>query len=194
MMSYIEKAYQEDVRIRRDFVAELSSQQTSIVARDFAEGVVYERGEVRVTAFKVKHANIEEAFGFRIDYRGRAVVISGDMAPNENFNKYAQGADVVLHEVGVARTELLEIDPEVRRMLAAHHSSPEDAGRDFARIKPRLAVYTHYTRPRRDNIPEVTIDEIVSRTRAFYNGRLEPGEDLMSIAIGDSVTVARPGK
>ncbi len=94
----------------------------------------------------------------------------------------------------MARPELLEKDPETRRMLAAHHSSPEDAGRDFARIKPKLAVYTHYTRPRRDDIPEVTIPEIISRTRAGYSGRLEAGEDLMSISIGNSVTVKRYGE
>ncbi len=52
---------------------------------------MYDEHAVRVTAFKVKHANVEDAFGFRIDYKGRAVVISGDMAPNENFIKYAQG-------------------------------------------------------------------------------------------------------
>jgi hypothetical protein len=64
---------------------------------------VYDQNAVRVTAFRVKHANLNDAFGFRVDYRGHAVVISGDMAPNENFIKYAQGADVVIHEVGVAR-------------------------------------------------------------------------------------------
>jgi ribonuclease Z len=76
-------------------------------------------------------------------------------------------------------------------MLATHRSSPEDAARDFARIKPKLAVDTHYTRPRGDDIPEVSIAEILSRTRAIYSGPLDAGEDLMSIPIGDSVTVER---
>ena len=191
MMSNLEKAYQADIRIRRDFSPTISAQQVAIAAHDFGEGVVYDPNGARVTAFKVKHANVEEAFGFRIDYKGRAVVISGDMAPNENFVKYARGADVVLHEVGVARPELLQKSPATARMIAAHHSSPEDAARDFARIKPKLAVYTHYTRPRLDNIPEVTIPEILSRTQAIYSGPLVAGEDLMSISIGDAVTVNR---
>jgi ribonuclease Z len=81
MMSYLEKAYQEDVRIRREFNPAITAQQTAITAKDFTEGVVYEENGVRVTAFKVKHADIE-AFGFRVDYKSRSVVISGDMAPN----------------------------------------------------------------------------------------------------------------
>jgi ribonuclease Z len=194
MMSYLEKAYAADIENRREFIPNFSPQQAAIVAKDIEEGVVYDQNTMRVTAFKVKHANLKDAFGFRVDYRGHAVVISGDMAPNENFIKYAQGADVVIHEVGVARPELLDKDAGVRHMLATHHSSPEDAARDFARIKPKLAVYTHYTRPRRDDIPEVSIEEIISRTRAIYSGPLEAGEDLMSISIGESVTVKRQGE
>jgi ribonuclease Z len=194
MMSYMEKAYQADIENRREFIVNFSQQQVAIAAKDIEEGVIYEQNGVRVTAFNVKHANLKDAFGFRVDYRGHAVAISGDMAPNENFIKYAQGADVVIHEVGVARPELLERDPGVRQMLATHHSSPEDAARDFARIKPKLAVYTHFTRPRRDDIPEVSIEEILSRTRAIYSGPLEAGEDLMSISIGDSVRVKRHGQ
>ena len=191
MMSYLEKAYQADIENRREFIPNFSSQQVAIAAKDIEEGVVFDQDGVRVTAFKVTHANLKDAFGFRVDYRGHAVVISGDMTPNDNFVKYAQGADVAIHEVGVARPELLERDPGVQHMLATHHSSPEDAARDFARIKPKLAVYTHYTRPRRDDIPEVSIAEILSRTRAIYSGPLEAGEDLMSISIGDSVKVQR---
>ena len=122
------------------------------------------------------------------------MVISGDMASNENFIKHARGADVVIHEVGVARPELLEKRPDLRHMLATHHSSPEDAGRDFAQIRPKLAVYTHYSRLRSDDVPPVEIQEIIARTRTIYSGPLEAGEDLMSISIGDSVTVTRPGK
>jgi ribonuclease Z len=194
MMSYLEKAYQGDISIRRESGTILSPQQVAIVAKDFTEGVVYDENGVRITAFKVKHAGIKEAFGFRVDYKGRSVVISGDMAPNENFIKHAQGADVVIHEVGVASPELLEKYPEARQLLATHHSSPEDAGRDFTRIRPKLAVYTHFTRLSREDIPAVTIPEIITRTRTTYSGPLEAGEDLMSISIGDSVTVKRYGQ
>jgi ribonuclease Z len=191
MMSYLEKAYQEDLRIRREFNPSYTSQRVGIAARDFTEGVVYEENGVRVTAFKVKHDGIREAFGFRVDYKRRSVVISGDMAPTDNFIKYARGADVVIHEVGAARPELLQKSARVRRILETHHSSPEDAGRDFAQIKPKLAVYTHYSLFSGEGVPEVTIPEIITRTRKTYSGPLEAGEDLTSISIADTVTVHR---
>jgi ribonuclease Z len=183
------------IRIRRaaaDSPAAFSEEEVAIVGEDFVEGTVYESNGVRVFAFKVKHANIEHAYGFRVDYKSRSVVISGDMASNENFIEHARGADVVIHEVAAARPELLEKRPDLRHMLATHHSSPEDAGRDFARIKPKLAVYTHYSRLRSDDVPPVEIQEIIARTRTTYSGPLEAGEDLTIISIGDSVTVTRP--
>jgi len=197
MIANLRKAYEADIRLRRaaaDPATPYTEDQVAIVGEDFVEGTVYESNGVRVSAFKVKHANIDHAYGFRVDYKGRSVVISGDMVSNENFIKHARGADVVIHEVGVARPELLEKRPEMRHMLETHHSSPEDAGRDFAQIKPRLAVYTHYARLRSDDVPPVEIPEIIARTRTTYSGPLEAGEDLMTISIGDSVTVTRPAK
>ena len=148
MMSYLEKAYQADIDSRREFISNFSQQQVAIAAKDIEEGVVYDQNQVRVTAFHVKHANLKDAFGFRVDYQGHAVVISGDMASNENFIKYAQGADVVIHEVGVARPELLEKDPGVRQMLATHHSSPEEAARFRADQAETGCLYAlHATAP-----------------------------------------------
>ncbi|MDG0992485.1 MAG: MBL fold metallo-hydrolase, partial [Luminiphilus sp.] len=41
---------------------------------------------------------IEPAVGYRFDYRGRSVVISGDSNVNENTLKIAEGADLLLHD------------------------------------------------------------------------------------------------
>ena len=109
---------------------------------------------------------------------------------NENFIKYAQGADVVIHEVAAARSELLEKSAVIRGIIA-NHCTPEEAGRNLAGIKPRLAVYTHFALFSGQGVPEVTIPEIVTRTRTTYAGPLEAGEDLMSISVGDRITVQR---
>lgn len=57
------------------------------------DGVVYEKDGVRVIAFEVDHgAAIKPAYGYRIEYKGRAAVISGDTRYNENVIKYGTGA------------------------------------------------------------------------------------------------------
>jgi ribonuclease Z len=193
MMSSLEKAYQADIRIRIED-EKLPPRGASILAEDISEGVVYQANGVKVTAFDVDHGvAIKPALGYRIDYAGRSVVISGDTRFSENLIRFSRGADVVIHEVAQASEELLR-KSEAARRIVGHHTSPEEAGIVFARLTPRLAVYSHIvlltTEP---GIAAPTISDLVARTRKTYAGRLEVGEDLMTIEIGDTVEVQRPG-
>jgi ribonuclease Z len=63
--------------------------------------------------------------------------------------------------------------------IVAHHTTPEQAGEIFRRVAPRLAVYSHA--PNTENV--------LARTRATYAGPLQMPEDLLTIVIGDQVTV-----
>jgi len=175
MMTHMREAYDADIRIRQP------QQGFEINAKDFVEGVVYEKNGVRVTAFKVSHDDID-AYGFRIDYQGHSVVLSGDTRPSNNLVAHARGIDVIVHEVAASSSEVGD------RIIATLHSTPEQAGEEFSKIGAKLAVYSHYSL---FGSPEPTVDEIAVRTRKTYRGRLEIGEDLMAISIGDSVTVQR---
>jgi len=63
---------------------------------------------IRVIAFEVDHGDvIKPAYGYRIEYGGRSAVISGDTRYNEDVVKYGAGADLLIHEVAIARPELM---------------------------------------------------------------------------------------
>jgi ribonuclease Z len=189
-MANFEKAFQVDIRSRLTDEG-LPARGISVVAQDIGEGVVYEQSGVKITAFQVDHGEaINPSLGYRIDYAGRSVVISGDTRPVESFVKAAQGADVVIHEVVAAKDELLRQD-EASRKIVANHTTPQQAGALFERVKPKLAVYTHiiFLGPA---ATAVTVPEIVAMTRQTYSGPLEVGYDLLSITIGERVTVDRP--
>ncbi len=67
-----------------------------------AAGVVYDQDGVKVTAFDVNHGDeIKPAVGYRIDYKGRSVLISGDTRKNDNVVKYGRGVDVLVPEAAV---------------------------------------------------------------------------------------------
>ena len=61
-------------------------------------GVIVEDGGLRITAFLVDHSPIEPAFGYRFDYGGRSVVVSGDTVVTESLRSAAQSADLLLHD------------------------------------------------------------------------------------------------
>jgi len=190
LMANLEKAYALDVKIRTED-EKLPPQGIAVVAEEFnADGVVYEKNGVKVTAFEVDHGDaIKPAFGYRIDYNGHSAVISGDTRYNRNVIKYGTGADLLIHEVAIARPDLMS--NRFAQIVIAHHTSPHDVGRVFAEAKPKLAAYTHLVFLSNETVPEATLDDVVAQTRETYGGPLEVGEDLTSFEIGDTVVVHR---
>ncbi len=192
MMTHLAEVYEADIRIRQAD-ENVPPAAAVIVARDIGQGVVFERNGVKVTAFDVDHGDlIKPALGYRIDYGGHSVVLSGDTRPTENLIRFAKGCDVLFHEVAAARPELLQRSVAAQRIIG-HHTTPEQAARVFTRLKPRLAVYTHIVLLTTD--PEIAapvIAEVVDATRAGYGGAFEVGEDLMTVEVGEKITVQRP--
>ena len=187
MMQHLQEAYVFDIHIRRDVDTKLPGAGAEVVAQDIEEGVVYNSAGVKVTAFLVDHGEIKPAFGYRVDYGGHSVTLSGDTRPSENLIKFAHGTDVLIHEVidPEAFGETVSTDTlEQRKKIIEHHTTPEQAGIVFTRVKPKLAVYSHIVPP---DVPGV-----IPHTRKTYAGPLEVGEDLMSIEIADKIEVHRP--
>jgi ribonuclease Z len=185
-MDHLEQAYQADitVRIANDGAA---PDGVKIVAHDIAEGVVYDHGGVRVTAFEVDHAAVKPAFGYRIEYAGRSVVLSGDTRLSENLIRNAQGVDLLVHEVFAPSTlERAGVPPDRAKKIIASHLTPEEAGQVFTRTRPRLAVYSHVC------LPTAAAQDVLAPTRTTYSGPLELGEDLMVIDVGEKLAVRRP--
>jgi len=166
-----------------------------LIAHEFDEdGVVYEKDGVKVTAFAVDHgALIKPAYGYRVDYDGRSVVISGDTKFDRNLIKAAKGADLIVHEVALASEELLASSEQFQRIVA-HHTTPEEAGIVFAEVQPKLAVYTHFVILSSPTIPEAPMSTLIPRTRTNYDGPLVVGEDLMSFDIGDTISISQAGR
>ena len=186
MMSHMEQAFAFDIHIRRDVDEKLSGQGVRLEARDIAGGVVvYEKDGVKVTAFFVDHAPIKPAPGYRIDFAGHSVVLSGDTRYSENLIRFAQRADVLIHEVIDPETFRGPADftPEQVRNVIAHYTTPEQAGTVFSRVNPKLAVYSHI-------VPAVA-PNLAAQMRKTYSGPLEVGEDLMRIEISEQIQVHR---
>lgn len=188
LMAGLRQAFGGDITMRT------AQEHLPPLATDVAEiapGIVFENAGVRVTAFAVDHGEfLKPAFGYRVDYQGRSVVISGDTRYSENLIAHASGADVIVHEVAMAATSLAN-SPAAKEILSVH-TSPREAGRIFAATKPRLAVYTHFGVAGGVGAAAPTMADFINATRETYSGALEAGEDLMTITIGDTVVVERP--
>jgi len=190
LMLHLEQAYALDIAIRIED-EKLPAEGIAVRVEEFdTDGTIYERDGLRIIAFEVDHGDvIKPAYGYRIEYSGRAVVMSGDTCCNENVVKYGAGADLLVHEVAIVRPELAS-EPFIQRIMA-HHTTAREAGTIFARAKPKLAAFTHLVFLASEQVPPASIDDLIAEARQSYGGPLQVGEDLMSFEIGDEVRVRR---
>ncbi len=186
MCDHLDQAFAFDKKVRgRD--ARYQNEGIVLETTDVEPSLIYESGGLTITAFDVDHGDgIVPAYGYRVDYGAYSAVFSGDMKYDERIIDHAKGVDVLVMEVISAEVEMRRA--QVQGSLAieqviAHHISEEQAGSIFARVKPRLAVYSHI-------VPSPAIaEDLIPPTRRTYDGPLAVGYDLMKITIGETVEV-----
>ncbi len=164
---------------------ELVPEVTKIVTHDIPSdgGAVFQKDGVIVTAFLVEHGHAKPAYGFRIDYGGHAVVLSGDTIYTPNLIKHAKGVDLLVHCVAIGSRRLEEAAPELAQRRYSHLANPEMVGRILKEVRPKQAVLSHISLMSRADIPRPANDELQSRISTLYDGPLIIGEDLMSFLI-----------
>lgn len=185
MLENLTQAYRFDIAIRiaDDGVAESGSQFEVI---EVENGFEWHDAGVSVRAFAVDHRPVEPAFGYRIDFAGRSVALSGDTRYSENLVEHTTGVDLIIHEVVGMTEEFIASRPGSERVYE-HHTNAFQAGEIFSRILPKLAVYSHLA-----IYEDYDSDRLILDTLQTYDGRVVVGEDLMQFTVGESVEVAEP--
>jgi ribonuclease Z len=188
----IEMMYAENARIRL-LGKELTPAVTKISTHDLPPQTakIFDNGGVTVAAFLVDHGEAAPAYGYRVDYGGHAVVLSGDTTYAPNLIEHAKGVDLLIHCVAIGSRRLEAAAPEFVQRYYDYLANPETAGRILNEVRPRLAVFSHVSLYSRGDIPRPANDELTSRVRAVYDGPFVVGEDLMSFSVGSKV-VAEP--
>ena len=193
MMSNFETAYEWDIRYRK--IVGVHEDGSDLIAWDVKPGLFFDQDGLRITAFDVEHLPIDvetgellglegATFGYRIDYGGRSVLFSGDTrsTPDSEILTIGKGVDVLIHEVQIPAPG---DTPEARlaNVSLSVHSTPEQVAYVFEQTRPRLGVYSHIIPP------EIQSEELLGMTE--YDGDMLVAEDLMTLTIGDEITVGR---
>jgi len=142
MASHILKAYRADIDYRVYGLEPANNLGWRVNAHTVEEVVVFEDDNVKVEAFRVRHGTWPNAYGYRFTTPDRVIVISGDAAPDETIERYADGADILIHEVysveGFERR-----DPYWQKYHSTNHTSAHELGELASRAKPGLLVLYH---------------------------------------------------
>ena len=190
-MNHFEQAFDWDLRYR--YLTNVHVEGSDLITTDIEPGVFYNQNGIKITAFDVAHLPLDPeteellglegaTFGYRVDYKGRSVVFSGDTRslPGSKIIEISKGVDVLIHETQIPYPGVSK-EAKLANVSMIVHSSPEQVAYVFNETRPRLGIYHHIIPP------ETTRDELLGMTD--YDGRMEVAEDLMTLMIGDEITV-----
>lgn len=148
--------------------------------------VVIDRGGLVVRAFPVDHRPVEPAFGYRFEWRGRSVVVSGDTKKSASVARNAKDADLLVHEALVPTLILRAADvaektgrtrlAKLARDLPGYHTSPVEAAEVARDAGAKKLVFTHLV-PSPPNF--VARRMFTSGLSGIYPGPVVLGEDGM---------------
>jgi ribonuclease Z len=118
---------------------------------------IWNAGGLRITAFSVAHAPVHPAVGYRFEYGGRALVISGDTRRAAAVAEAARGADLLLHEAldanllarltAAAEAAGRPALAQITRDIVDYHTSPVAAAGVAATAQVGALVLYHVVPP-----------------------------------------------
>jgi len=151
---------------------------------------VFERDGLRVTMFVVDHEPVKPAVGYRFDFAGRSVVVSGDTRKSANLAANARGADLLVHEalhpgmVGraaeAARRLGLERVAKLAGDIPGYHASPAEAAEVAREAGVAHLVLTHLV-PAPPNA--LARRMFLAGVADAYDGEVTLGEDGMRFSL-----------
>jgi ribonuclease Z len=148
------------------------------------QSVVYDAGGLTITAFKVSHAPVEPAYGYRADYKGRSVSISGDSIYDANLVAASTGADLLFHDAlnpdmvlrmreamaQAGRDDLAKVLNDI----LDYHATPADAARAAQDAGAGRLVLYHTVPP----LPSRALNALFMKdAQALFDGPMEVAED-----------------
>jgi len=155
--------------------------------------LVFEADGLRVTAFAADHSPASPALGYRFDYRGRSVVISGDTRKSANLVRHAKDATLLVHEALAARmiapvTEYARAHGLTRWAkltsdVVTYHTTPVEAAEVAKAANVRMLALTHIVPPLTNFVARRIFLRGVSDA---WSGPIELGKDGMHFTLSPS--------
>jgi ribonuclease Z len=192
------QAYRLDVtyRVAHHGSDTMPPENAGFVARPFPvptpgkEVVVIESGELRVSAFRVQHAPIDPAVGYRFDYKGRSAVITGDTIRSAEIERMSKGVDVLFHEALAPHMVQLMADAakeagnakrnKIMNDILDYHASPVDAAESAQAAGVGTLVLYHVVPPLIFPGMDVAFARGVSDA---YDGDFYVGRDGLAVSL-----------
>ena len=171
MANYVLKAYEADIRYRIDGLEPANDLGWRVNVHEIEGGVIFEDDNVTVEATRVRHGTWTNAFSYKFTTPDRIIVISGDAAPDKKLEEFANGADIMIHEV-YSVEGFQGRDPFWQKYHSSNHTSSHELGEIASRVQPKLLVLYHIL------FWGASEETVLKEVRQKYSGEVALANDL----------------
>ena len=166
--------------------------QTFALQEDKAT-LVFESKDTQIFAFSVSHAPIHPAVGYKVIYKDRSLVISGDTTPSAHVEREAKGADLLIHEaMSMDMMKLLQEGardasrPQLEQLMkdiTNYHTSPLEAAQIAQKSQVSYLLLNHIAPPL--PLPGL-VDVFLKGTADVFKGKIQVAQDgdMLSLPAG----------
>jgi ribonuclease BN (tRNA processing enzyme) len=156
-----------------------------VKVHEYGEGPVMAAGDAKVTALRNVHPPITESFALKFEFPGKTIVFSGDTAYFPPLAAFAQGADILVHEVmyAPALEDLIRRVPNAATLMAhlkASHTLTDEVGRIATQAGVKKLVLNHLVPA---DAPAMTEQTWADAVRPTFAGELVVAHDLTEIPL-----------
>ncbi|MHA2401136.1 MAG: MBL fold metallo-hydrolase [Promethearchaeota archaeon] len=152
--------------------------------------LIFDRNHLKVYAFEVDHSPVKPAFGYRIEYKGNIVVITGDTVKTENLVKHSRYADLLFCEAisyemlnniidGVKRLQMTRF-VKILTDIQNYHMEPSIAAELAKEANVKKLIITHITPPLTNEIAE---KNYIKSVEDIYDGEVILGKDCIKFKL-----------
>ena len=180
----IKDAFNEDIKIRLEKPEELKMPGLKTYVKEISDGLVYKSKNVEVHAINVDHGGgVEHAYGYKINYKDKSVVISGDTNYSEELVNAANDVDILIHEIAAAPLSLINKSEKVRGIMN-YHTTPEELSKIINQTKAKFTVLNHVLL-----LGGITEDKVLKliKTNLDKDTEVMFGYDLLAIELTDRI-------
>jgi ribonuclease Z len=152
--------------------------------------LVFNRNELKVYAFEVDHSPVEPALGYRVEFKGNIVAITGDTIKTENLVTHCKNADILFSEaisydmlkpvIAGAKARNLTRFVKILTDIQEYHMEPVVAAQLAKEAAVKKIVYVHIVPPLSNKLAEKTYLKGVSD---IFDGEIILGEDNMKFRL-----------
>ena len=179
-VSKIMDAWKEERDLRIKYESRASAIAFKIIVQEFKTHGKIKINDLNVEYFEVDHKPVKYAYGFNFLNKNKKLTISGDTRPCENLMRYAQQADVLLHEVFIDGEFKQTTKMRTKKTLhnvRSYHTPSSIVGKVALITKCKKLVLTHL-------VPTKFNEDNLKRTvKKDFGKNPVIGKDLLKIRI-----------